>query len=104
MNETLQEFIEAHTGVVVVQLTESFVEASQEMASVVTEVREWRSDVTIVPVDLSLHRDWARGHGVHGLPCTLVFQKGRLVGKARGRFGVSRLRRLFEEAGLLPGA
>jgi len=101
MSDEIEQLIHSHTGVVVVQITEPVLETDQPMDWVATEIRQWRSDASVVQVVLSLHREWALRYRVHGSPCTLVFRHGELCLRVKGRFGRERLRAALERAGLL---
>ena len=101
MNEEIEQLVRSHPGLVIVHLSEPFLEISQEMEEVIAETRQWRADIRVVRVVLSLHREWARNYRVFGSPCTLVFHNGELRARAPGRFGQLRMREILERAGLL---
>ena len=104
MSEEIEQLIHSHRGPVIVQLGEPFLEVSQQMEAVIAETEQWGTDIRVVRVVLSLHREWACKYRVYGSPCTLVFQRGKLCLRAHGRFGRSQLRDILERAGLLDGS
>jgi len=101
MSDEIEQLIQSQTGLVVVQITEPILGTDQQLDWVAAEIKQWRSDVSVVQVVHSLHREWALRYRVHGSPCTLVFQRGELRAQVKGRLGRERLRALLERAGLL---
>jgi len=99
MSEEIEHLIHTHEGWVVVHLTEPVLEPEQQMDWIAAEIREWRSDASVVRAVLSMHREWARKYRVYGSPCTLVFHHGELCLRASGRLGRQRLHTLLEHAG-----
>lgn len=101
MSEEIERFIRLHSGFVLVQIVEPFLDIGDSVELLLEEIGEVLADVHVMRVELSLHREWARKYRVYGSPCTLIFRDGKLALRLPGRVGRTRLRQALRRAGLI---
>ena len=94
MSRELETFLQQHPDLVLVNFWQEGCDASRYMAQMLATLEHFQR-VSVLHLNLSEHRPWARGHGIFGTPALVVYRHRRPLFRIIGRVTPEELMRRF---------